>query len=560
MLNHFKIIKERYENSIYGYIDRIDLDSNSASYGTTPDRWNPMYEARSFAHAAYVLIIGYYLKGTKCYRDQKLLELASASLDGMNRYIYSDGSIDLRETNFHDPANCAFVVRDLIGPAAEVMMKLNEHTELEESVFSKLADIIKRLGKAMETLGFHTPNHRWVISSALAYVYKITKDENALEIMRKFFWEGIDCDEYGEYTERSTGTYNKICDMSFLQLTQVTGDKKYLEYAVRNMKLMRSFYEPDNTICTLNSMRQDRGKSPSIAMYYGVYLPLAIYTEDPEFAYYADRIFKNTLLEEDKTDNPRRGLDPLGAYWFIMNEDWEKKMEEIPAYLPERDLDIYLPKSGTARVLDGGRSLTVLRTTSPDFLKFQFGTHSVCARAGGSFFGFPHAQFRPKTMEKTENGFRLISHEEAGYRSQLETPPETSEWRMMDHSKRHIINIQHFDTTVDITPTKKGFAIDMEYSGSENIPTKLELLLDPDCKVELDQIEFVARPDDYIYLKNGSAIIRYRDGKVLKIDGGAYAHFYAENMRGTEPVPHGVLTLALTGSTPGKIHIEVTEL
>lgn len=326
------------------------------------------------------------------------------------------------------------------------------------------------------------------------------------------------------------------------------------------MKLMRSFYEPDNTICTLNSMRQDRGRSPDVATYYNVYLPLAIFTKDPEFAYYADRIFKNSLADESKNDGARRSINAIATYWFIVNEDWEEEMQSIPSYLPERDLDIFMPKSGTARIVRPGKTLTVLRTTSPDFLKFQFGTHSVCARFGGSFFGSPHAQFRPKKMEKTENGFRLIANEEAGYRSQLDAPPETSEWRLMDHSKRHIINIQHFDIVADVTPTEKGFVLDMDYSGADNIPTKLEFLLEPDCKVILDQVEFISHPGDYVYLKNGSAVIRYRNGKAIKIDGGAYAHFYGENMRGVEPVPGSAFTLALTGSTPGKMHVEITEI
>ena len=559
MLNHYEILKEYFNNAAKNMLSRIDREPSSASYGYVKNNWSDYYEGDWYFGLLLACVEAYYFKGTDSYMNSEFLEGAETVMCGAERYIHEDGTMDLRVTNYHDPSLCAFSVRDFIGPALEIMVRNSNHTPLEDKVEAHIRAIISKMAPAIKNLGFHTPNHRWIICAALSYIKKYLNDDEAQTVMDKFFWEGIDCDEYGEYTERSTGIYNRICNHSFLSLTH-TYDKKFLEYPIRNMRLMRSFYEPDNTICTIGSLRQDRGKSPDVDLYYFIYLPLALYTGDPEFAYFADRALKNIMAEASKRETPYEWLDAMMFYWFFAEPDWQKKetYEKIESYLPKRDLNVYIPNSGTGRVyLDGGATATVLRTTSPDFFKFQIGKYTVCARAGGAFFGYPHSQFRPKKMEKTEHGFRLISNEEAGYRSQFEEPPETSDWHRMDHSKRHIINVRHFDTVVDISFIDRKIAFDVSYGGDDLIPVKLEFMMTPGGKVETEQMNFITRAGDYVFLKNGSMIVRFDGGTAVKFSGGSYGHFAAEDMRGTEHVPSGMFTLCLDASTPAKMHFEI---
>lgn len=557
MLNHYKVHKKYYENGAYNFVKRIDSDPSSDSYGATKGNPAGYHNVAELYSYMLVNVVSYYLEGTTCYRDEIFLKTAKVSLDGAERYIHEDGTVDLRVTNFHDPTYCGFNVRDYIGPALELVRKYSKHTELENAVEAQLISVITRMGRAMETLGFHTPNHRWVISSALSYVKHLTGDEKAGETMDKYFWEGIDCDEYGEYTERSTGIYNLICNQSFLQLAHME-DIKFLEYPTRNMHLMRSFYEPNDMICTLNSMRQDRGSDVPVDNYYTIYLPLALYTGDPEFAYYSDRALKRIMAEEMKKETPFEYLHAMIMYWFLVNDEWrtDEKYESIASYLPKRDLSVYLPESGIARIYKDNVTMTILRTNAPDFFKLQSGKYTVCARCGGSFFGLPHSQFRPKKMEKTENGYRLISREEAGYRSQFDAPPETSVWRHMDHSKRELLNVQQFDTVVDVTPGDHEVDIDVDFSGADLIPTKLELTFTPGGRVSTDEMCFTARADDYVYFKSGKMTVSYGE-TVFELTGGACAHFAADNMRGTEHVPSGTFAVCLTAVTPGKLHLKI---
>jgi len=556
MLNHYEFLSKHYALGIYDMINRIDRDPSSPGYGLVCE-YNPeVADAAWYYTFAFSILLCYYIKGEACYRDEKILDAVDVVLDAGERMMHDDGTVDLHVTNFHDPSYCGFSVRDALGPMLDVIKKYTLHAPLEDKIEARLISMISRMGKAMEQFGFHTPNHRWIICSALSYVYKFTGDEKALDTMNKYLWEGIDCDEYGEYTERSTGVYNLICNRSFLFLAHTTGDKKYLEYPARNMRLMHSFYEPDKTICTMNSMRQDRGKTSITSdIYYTIYLPLALYTRDPEFAYYSDSFLRVLMGEAMKSESPYIYRDAEKMYWFLMHEEWQNGFEDIPSCPPTRNRDIYLPDSGIARIYRDDATVTVVRSNSPDFFKLQTGKYSISARFAGSFFGAPHSQFRPKTMEKTEKGFKLISNEVAGYRSQFDEPPETSVWRHMDHSKRHIINMQSFDVTADVAVDGRTVTLDIEYGGADTIPIKLELMLDSGCRFETENVSFTSHPSDYIFLRSGKATITFDAHHKIEIDGGAYAHSMAENMRGAEHVPEGCFTICLTGKTPGKMHL-----
>src|SRR5690606_2938657 len=100
----------------------------------------------------------------------------------------------------------------------------------------------------------------------------IFKIEGFRERAYKYLNEGIDCNEYGEYAERSSGNYNHVNNEQMIILAKETGDPSYLEYVRRNLDMMINYFEPDGTIFTGNSTRQDRGKKVYPDIYYNQYL------------------------------------------------------------------------------------------------------------------------------------------------------------------------------------------------------------------------------------------------------------------------------------------------
>lgn len=558
MLNIYETTKHLLAKTCMHLLDSFVTDKNSPDYGTTGIPYKTLEQMNAFWTAGW--IYAYYLEGEETYHNKRVMEAAYATIDNDRKFIHEDGSTDLLMTNFHDPSHAAFHVRDYYGPALEIMTMYSTHTEEEDRVYELLADSARKLSNAMKHLGFHTPNHRWIICSALSYAYKYLGDEEALETINKFLWEGIDCDENGEYTERSSGTYNQVCDASFLKMYHIWKDKKYLDCVDRNMKLMRSYYEPDMTICTMNSMRQDRGYTTTAETYWGIYIVMALYTGNPEYAYFSDKYLRNVQAEIIKSNGEFMFPYTVFAYWFLAEPDFIAKQEKIESYLPDRDLNIFLKESGIARLYNGNTTLTICRTNTPDFLKFQVGSSYMYARAAGSFFGDPHSQFRGQTIEKTDKGYVIKAEESAGYRSQFDEPPATSEWRHMDHSKRHILNVQHYNTTMTINPTEKGFTLDAEYGGVDNVPSKLEFEFVPGIRFEDDDISFTGTAGQYMYFKGGKLTLRYPDGSVYELSGGRADYYGCEKMRGAVPPPSTSFVLAMTCQTPGKIHLEMKKI
>ena len=68
----------------------------------------------------------------------------------------------------------------------------------------------------------------------------------------QYLAEGIDGDEYGEYAERSTGNYNAVVNNAMMAMFEATGDEEFLGYVRRNLDMMLTYIDPDDTIFTLS--------------------------------------------------------------------------------------------------------------------------------------------------------------------------------------------------------------------------------------------------------------------------------------------------------------------
>ena len=556
MKNHFQLVK----NHFFSHLDTVmtlcesrfdeeTFKTEMFAIGEIADAYDPAHFASLYPSCIY----GYYLPDSPYYHDPKLLENAIRILTVFRDRIHEDGSLDLNTTNFHDPAQTGFVTKGYFT-ATEILDKFSEHTELEDRLYALVLDILSRLGEAMATLGFHTPNHRWVISAGLATAYRYTKNQKFRDAIDRFLMEGIDCDENGEYTERSTGSYNIICDHAFTVLSMMLDDPSFLEYPRRNLNLMMNFTEPDMTVNTLNSTRWDQGGQYNIAAYYTFYLLLALTDKNPEFAYTADKIMEHFQSNRGVWSYENEILN-----FFMLHPEMEKLQDELIPVAPDPDKTRFLPKSNIARIYRPklNMTMTVIATRSPVLFQMNYGSEMVQVRFAGSFFGDPHSQFRARTIEQTEDGFRLICDESAGYRSQLDEKPETSEWRRMDHSKRKIINVQNFRTEITVHLLDDGATFDVATFGCEGIPTKFEIAMTPGGKLDTGSIVTIPKGGDYLFLKEGGARYFLDGRRYIEIDGGFFAHTNGKDMRGAHPVDERKVTLAMTSVTPQRSTVTI---
>ena len=183
MKNHYELIKQQFFktfdtslkwNTLMNDPERLPtfISTAGADQGVT--------DGAEFAAPLVSLTLAYYLEDSPRYRDAELLERAYQGLCRYELYMHEDGSDDLLSTNFHDPAQTGFHVHS-IYVVTELIARLSEHTPAEDKLFEKIKSILRKNGHAMATLGFHTPNHRWVICSGLAIAYRYTGEQEFLD-------------------------------------------------------------------------------------------------------------------------------------------------------------------------------------------------------------------------------------------------------------------------------------------------------------------------------------------------------------------------------------------
>ncbi len=544
MINHFKASVSKIDEDIERDLKIQCLDQKNFYYGAIANIVNGYTEPNAIIFASK-LIGAYYNKFSKWYRNNLLLERAIIAAKHTIKRLNDDGTLDLMETNFHDPTFNGFCMHD-VGPAFTLLIRDTQHTVLENEMEACLEEFTRRSGDAIVNGGFHTPNHRWVISAALSYCYNILHDEKYLKHIKKFLDnEGIDCDADGEFSERSAGIYNIVCDKSLIMMSEELGMPELLDHVSRNLRMIMTYFEPDNTINTLNSTRQDFGKDPRFTAYYEPFLKMAILTEDPEFAWMADYM--------------RSQGGDCNMIWFLLHPEYEEKQLSIGTKKPCFNYEKLYTVSGILRQRINDATLTLIKGR-PLFAKFQFKNKPVFFRFAGSFFG-SQGQFSPQTLEKTDNGYRLTYHRRWGYMGPFDEKQSSPFWNDMDIKKRPSLGMQNYDIIFNFKLTDGELKIDIdactENGSCDNIPCKFEIMFNAGCVFENDSSAIIAREGDYVFQKDNPCSITYGDHTRFTVEGGFCEHYYAKSMRGSIGADGKAFTVCFTGFTPKKKSIKI---
>lgn len=527
------------------------MDKSSPFYGAVEQITAGYTGGHSAVSVARQLIDGFYMPGCTFYKNPVVLERAALAMKYALNMQHEDGTLDLLETNFHDAAETSFIMQT-IGPTYILMRERMGDTEEEKRLDELLYLFVNNAANGIISGGFHTPNHRWVLSAALAMCNKITGREDCLVKMRKLLDEGIDCDEEGEYTERSSGVYNVICDRALITLAEICGMTELYDHVTRNLKMVLKYIEPDYTINTLNSTRQDVGTAPDWKIYYSCYLYMALRTKNEEFLWIADRMLEQSLghysaLEDCTSHLPVSCIDFLP--FMLMDESLVGAQEGMAPRKPELNYVKHFVKSGIVRARKGDFSLTLMENR-PLFAVLQYKEHIAYLRLAGCFYA--KGQFAAQSIEETDKGFLMTYKIRWGYKGPLPEKPKTSVWSEMDHSLRPQVFMQDFILKVHVTILESGAQLEIESRGVECVPTKLEIMLQPGGRYITENVEMNTRGGEYAYQKCDKAVYQYGDHHKLLIEGGYHKDCYGEKMRGTLQRDDKSFFVALTAATPVK--------
>jgi len=461
---------------------------------------------------------------SKLHRAPLMLERSRLAAAYLERAQSPEGNIDLLTTNFNSPPDTGFVVHN-VGSAACLAQRAGAREWL-----AVVERFLKRAGAGMATGGVHTPNHRWVVSSALAQIHEVFPDPAYPRRIEQWLAEGIDLDADGQFTERSTGVYNAVCDRAFTVLAAKLKRPQLLDPVRRNLEAMQWLLHPGYEVVTEISRRQDQYERRDMAPYWFPLQYLAVHDRKGEYAAIARRF-------------------PTAASLTTLME-YPELQEDIPDAPVPDDYVKLLPALETLRIRHGALSATVLLRNDSHFLGFRRGDAVISSlRFAGAFFG--KGQFVPARWERDGDGYLLTQELSSGYYQPFEPPRRIAagEWGRTRESRRQS-QVCHLRQSARISETKNGLRVRLRADGTANVPVAVEIALR-----EGGKLEGCVETNGGWLLPEGFAT--YRAGNdTVRFGPGLREHSYWQ-IRGAEPAAPGV-RVYLCGYTPFDRELELS--
>lgn len=534
MEKHYqKILKDNDARVIYS-LRRQENNVNNPLYGGFYDE-NHIVQAKYAIYRVAYMIASYCNKESSFYYNEKVYKSIISGLDYIKGVQHENGLFDYITCNFQSAPDTAFCIEKLIS-VLEYLNKKENPTLEETSIREKVESIVKAGAYGLLEGGFHTPNHRWAIASILVKGSQLFGDKGLKEAAFQYLNEGIDSSEDGEYAEKSSGNYNRVNNDAMITLSDVLGDDQYDQYAIANLRLMLTYWEPDGSVFTANSTRFDKDLDVYPEDYYMEYLTMGMKYDIPEFLQMCNRIFD--IIEEKRISAP----DVL--IYFMLNPKY-RSLEFEGTYVQPNFRNFY-NWSGIYRAREGGFTVTVMREKS-DFLYFHNGTIKLAMKVAGSFC--EHRAFKSETMEVEEDGTLHLQQTMVGwYYLPFKEKPATSDWWEMDHSKREKKLGPNMKIDVYVRHVPGGIDVQVKTEGVEGAPWRIELALNGVDYLDNEHVTLPVNGSEVLVLRDGTLEAYNKDDSLL-IGPCFGTHRFTEGKEDSEAKTPGAATIYFTDYT-----------
>ena len=533
MRSHYNRVVKDTERRVQHALRTQNLDQNSPYYGAYVMA-NGVYMQK---HALYQIasLAGAYLnQDTVYYHEETILRSMLLGLDYVDSTQHENGLFDYITCNFFSAPDTAFCI-GIILPALQYLLKQENLTADETLLKDRLAKIIHKGGRGLLQGGFHTPNHRWAIAGLMAQCGKIFGEQDLLDGAQAYLLEGIDCNEDGEYSEKSAGNYNGVNNHAMMLLADALGDDSFEQHVIRNLKMMLTYWEPDDSIFTANSTRFDKDRLVYPDGYYFFYLYMGVKYNIPEFiamANYAFQVvFEKNLLSPDLL---------LRLMLYPELRDYESDLCSTPT-----EYKAFYAESGIARVRHGKYSYTVMKDKS-NFLYVHNGAIKLAVKIGGSFC--EHRAFKAEKMWEENGEFHLHQTMHGWYYLPFPEKPDTSDWWKMDNASRPKKWGPDMDIDVVVRDTENGIDVDIRTSGVVGAPWRVELAFSGITRISNDHMTMPIHGDEVIVFKDSD--FEVTDGFNTMQVGPAFGiHHFTEGKEDSEVKTAGAATVYMTDYT-----------
>lgn len=486
------------------------------------------------------LLVGYLCKESTYYRNAALREAIEANMTYLEAHQRPDGCIDLSDCNFSSAPDTAFMCNHLFT-ACWLMEKRAD--EADAPFRERLYAYIERCCEGIAAGGFHTPNHRWAIASCLLNAAKLMGRGDFRARAEEYLSEGLDINADGEFAERSAGNYNQVNDDQMIRLFLATGDRHFLEASRRNLEMMRCYIEPDNSVFTNNSTRQDYGRKVYLESYYILFLLTGYLLGDKKLGAMAEWIYSVS------GDRVQPDGDGFAAAWLLLYEGLDGYGAEEPLEPEWLAYSRYFRDSRIARVRCGDFSYTVMEG-KPNFLYFQHGSYVMYMVIHGRVCS--KANFIADSIEPIEGGYRLHSRLESWYYLPFyPEKPGTSDWWAMDNqNRRRRMQGEALDITVEVVEAGDGVDVRVKSTGLAQVPLRVEFGFEAGSVMRTAAVILMGKAGDAATLVSGAAELTGPRGEVITLSPGFAQHNDLSRRDGAYPQSAQHFTVYMTAYSP----------
>ena len=445
------------DQAVENYLERQNTDPESRWRGAIPDRQG-LHNPGSASGVIARGVASYLLPSSRYYQDETLRKRISLAIDHLKRTQTADGNFDLLTTNFNSPPDTAFIMLN-VGPATSVAKKWGD-----DALFNELKPLILKMGEGLVKGGVHTPNHRWVVTAALAITNDIFPDERYVKRAEQWLAEGIDIDSDGQYSEQSTAVYNSVSNNALVTTAYKMNKPELLEPVRKNLEAMMYLLHPGFEVVTEISHRQDRNTVGTMGRYWQTLRYMARVDKDGRY---------ETLA---------KAFEPRYASAIEMM-DWEILREKGPKPKPvPTDYAKTFPNTNLVHIRRDKTSASILLEGNSRIFSVRRGAAVINGvRFASAFFG--KAQFVPTEGGKEGKVYRMKQSLQGPYYQPF-VPTRKQPWGVdkwyelrVGENPREQTEVAKLEYVAEIEELKNGFNLHIKATGTDWIPLAVEINL-----------------------------------------------------------------------------------
>lgn len=470
---------------------------------------------RQIGYDFAVLSAAYVCPESEFHHDPAVTSALELRARKLGEQQNADGTMNF--SNLGSPPDTAFLITPL---AVGTILLTREGSAKSTGVLKLMKPFMLKAADALSVGGVHTPNHRWVVSSALARLNVLYPNPKYLARIEDWLGEGIFNDEDGHFLERSRN-YSLVEDSTILTLARLLNRPTLMDPVRKNLQMTYYYMEPDGALVVTDSRRQDQYGSKSIVPYYLCYRYMAIKDRNGEFAAiareieqqedFSEVVLKQSLcffLEDALLRKPLPDSTPLST-------DFEKLFSTSNL--------LRIRRKNTTTTFFGGIDWPINiisgRSNSPDFFAYRKnGAILKYMRLSTNFFSMGY--FYSEGLKKEGDGYVLYKKEEVPYYQplprnlrkpdgnyKLTSSIDGRFWNCMDYPDRPTSNVKTLETKITLHENQGRSALNFSLRGAAGIAVVIEL-----CFQEGGVLSGVTQgADGHMFLVGGKG--RYTSGE-----------------------------------------------